>query len=220
MIAVEDLAIQSGSFRLEGISLSVPTGQYGVLMGRTGCGKTTVLEAICGLKRVQGGAVRLLGRDVTHRKAAERGIGYVPQDGVLFRSMTVRDNLGFALRARRWPRRDVAARVDERAELLGIGHLLARKPIGLSGGEIQRVALGRALACSPNVLCLDEPLSSLDHDVRDEMCDLLKAVQTRTRVTTIHVTHDRDQARKLADKLFQFVDGHVEEVDGHHALSG
>jgi ABC-type sugar transport system ATPase subunit len=212
MIAVDGLSIRNGSFTLDGIDLAVPTGEYGVLMGQTGCGKSTLLECICGLKPARGGSVLLQERDVTCLKPAERGIGYVPQDGVLFRTMTVRQNLGFALRVRRWRRRAIRKRVEELAELLGIEHLLGRRTLGLSGGETQRVAIGRALAARPSVLCLYEPLSSLDHDTRQEMCTLLKNMQRHTHVTTLHVTHDRDQARKLADRLFQFVDGRIEQV--------
>lgn len=212
MIALEDLAIASGSFRIEGVSLTIPQGHYGVLMGPTGCGKTTVLEAICGLKTVTQGAIRLMGRDVTRLKAAERGVGYVPQDGALFNTMTVRDHLAFALHVRKWDRKAVKRRVAELAELLDIGHLLHRKPFGLSGGESQRVALGRALSCHPRVLCLDEPLSALDHDMRFDLCSLLDTVKEKMHVTTIHVTHDRNEAARLADCLFTFVDGCIREV--------
>ena len=214
MIAIEEVSVRSGSFRLDGIHLAIPTGQYGVLMGRTGCGKSTILEVICGLRRPHKGKIRLMGRDVTLFKAAERDIGYVPQDGALFTTMTVRENIAFALHIRRWARQEIESRVDELAELLGLTNLLGRRPARLSGGEQQRVALGRAIACRPSTLCLDEPLSSLDYDTRNEMCDLLKTVQKRTAVTTIHVTHDRDQGRILADKLFQFADGMIHEVEG------
>jgi len=212
VIAVKNLSIRNGGFTLDDLSLAVPTGEYGVLMGRTGCGKSTLLECVCGLKPARGGAVQLDDRDVTRLKPAERDIGYVPQDGVLFRTMTVRQNLGFGLRVRRRPRREIRARVEELADLLGIEDLLGRRTAGLSGGETQRVAIGRALAIRPSVLCLDEPLSSLDHDTRQEMCTLLKNMQNHTHVTTLHVTHDRDQARQLANRLFQFVDGHIEQV--------
>src|SRR5215203_3589521 len=118
-------------------------------MGRTGCGKTTLLEAICGLKPVRAGRVLLLGRDVTDLPPADRGVGYVPQDLALFPTMTVREHLGFALEVRRWDMTAAARRVEELTALLGIGHLLERKPPGLSGGEAQRVALGRALSFRP-----------------------------------------------------------------------
>ena len=158
MIRVENLRVQAGTFSLDSISFEVATGQYAVLMGRTGAGKTTLMESICGLRRVACGRIWLLDRDVTRLKPAERGIGFVPQDGALFETMAVHQQLGFALTVRRRTRREIDRRVGELADLLGIKHLLCRKSAGLSGGERQRVALGRALAAHPGVLCLDEPL--------------------------------------------------------------
>jgi ABC-type sugar transport system ATPase subunit len=209
VIAVEDLAIHQGAFRLEGINFSIPTGTYGVLMGRTGSGKTSILEAVCGLRPILGGRIVLHEQDVTALKPAERGIGYVPQDLALFGTMTVEEHLAFAMRVRRWSRGLIRERVDELADLLGIGHLLDRFPPGLSGGEAQRVALGRALTWHPPLLCLDEPLSSLDQDTRGEMCELLATVTARTHVTTLHVTHNRDEARRLAGVMFELVGGRI-----------
>lgn len=207
MIVVEKLHVRVGTFELNNISFSVPEGQYAVCMGRTGSGKTSLLEAVCGLKPVTGGRILLAGVDVTHRKPAERGIGFVPQDGALFDTMTVGEHLAFALVIRRWRRHDIEARVDEMAALLEIEHLLARTPLGLSGGERQRVALGRALAFRPGILCLDEPLSALDEDARDEMHELLKSVQRQTGVTALHVTHSREEAHALADRVLQLQAG-------------
>ena len=211
MIAVEGLSVRAGAFAVEGISFAVGTGEYAVLMGRTGCGKTTLLEAVCGLKPVRGGRVRLLGRDVTDLPPADRGVGYVPQDLALFPTMTVRDHLGFALEVRRWDPDTAARRIAELTELLGLGRLLDRRPAGLSGGEAQRVALGRALAFRPAVLLLDEPLSALDEDTRTGMYGMLRSVQRQTGVTTLHVTHSRAEARALADRLFVFDKGGLRE---------
>ena len=211
MIAVDGLSLQMGAFAVEGVSFSANTGEYAVLMGRTGCGKTSLLEAVCGLKPVRGGRVRLLGRDVTDLPPADRGVGYVPQDLALFPTMTVRENLRFALEVRRWNPAVAARRVEELTELLGLGHLLDRQPPGLSGGEAQRVALGRALAFRPGVLLLDEPLSALDEDTRAGMYELLRSVQRQTGVTTLHVTHSRAEARALADRLFVFDKGVLRE---------
>lgn len=213
MISVENLSIRLGDFALDGVSFEIPTGEYGVLMGRTGCGKTTVLEAVCGLRQVEGGTIRLSGEDVTHVKAARRGIGFVPQDGALFSSMSVRAHLAFGLVIRKWDASAVDRRVDELAEMLGIAQLLDRGPVGLSGGEQQRVALGRALASHPRVLCLDEPLSALDESTRDEMCALLETVQKETGVTTLHITHGHSEARRLADRVLIMEDGAVREDD-------
>jgi ABC-type sugar transport system ATPase subunit len=212
MIVVEHLHLQAGDFALRGLSFSVPAGKYGVLMGKTGSGKTTILETICGLRSVSAGQILLDGRDVTSLKPAQRGIGYVPQDGALFQTMTVRDHLEFALRIRRWPAAEIKGRVEELAEMLQITDLLPRKPPGLSGGEAQRVALGRALSFRPQILCLDEPLSALDDDTRHSLIGLLKNVQHETGVTTLHVTHNRSEAEKLADHRLQLTAGHVHEV--------
>ncbi|MEX2186241.1 MAG: ATP-binding cassette domain-containing protein [Pirellulales bacterium] len=209
MIELTGVGVVSGTFSLSDVAFSVPRGAYAVLMGRTGSGKTTILEAVCGLKRVVAGEIRLGGADVTQLKAAERGIGFVPQDGALFRSMTVREHLDFALEIRRWtkPRRN--DRVAELAAMVGVEHLLGRGVIGLSGGETQRVALGRALSFHPQILCLDEPLSALDDESRQEMIELLKRIQRDTGVTALHVTHNRHEAERLADVWLRLVDGKV-----------
>jgi ABC-type sugar transport system ATPase subunit len=201
MIGVSGLSIQQGRFSLERISFYVPTGKYAVMMGQTGTGKTTLLEAICGLRPIRCGRIELLGRDVTRLKPADRGLAYLPQDLALFQTMTVREHLAFALVIRKWARPQIDRRVCQLAELLGISHLLDRRPQGLSGGESQRVALGRALACEPRVLLLDEPLSALDDSTRNEIYQLLRSVQHQTGVTALHVTHSQSEARALADVL-------------------
>ncbi len=213
MIVVEDLAVRAGHFALEGISFRVPTGLHGFLMGKTGSGKTTILEAICGLKKVSAGRVRLMDRDVTALGPAFRGIGYVPQDGALFPGMTVREHLAFALAIRRWEKASIGRRVGELADLLGLGDLLDRRPEGLSGGEAQRVALGRALANHPRILCLDEPLGALDEETRSEMCQVLRMVRRTTGVTILHVTHSFLEARQLADCLFQLKEGSLRPLE-------
>ena len=202
MIDVEGLAVRAGAFALDGVSFQVPAGGYAVLMGKTGCGKTSILEAICGLRPIAAGRVRLGGRDVTDLAPGDRGVGYVPQDRALFRTMTVRDNLAFSPRVRGWEAGAIDSRVHEMGTLLGIDHLLDRKPAGLSGGEAQRVALGRALAARPSVLCMDEPLTALDDETREEMIGLLQSVRKATGATVLHVTHSREEARRLADPLF------------------
>jgi ABC-type sugar transport system ATPase subunit len=211
MIQLDNLTIRSGPFTLSGINLLVPGGQYAILMGATGQGKTTILEAICGLRNVTGGRVLLSGVDMTRLKPADRGVGYLPQDLGLFPTMTVRGHLEFALRVRRIPQAACNDRVAELAGLLGIEHLLDRHIQRLSGGEAQRVALGRALSFRPQVLLFDEPLNALDEATRDRLCELLRRVQAQTGVTTLHVTHSRAEARHLADKLIILKGGQVEE---------
>jgi ABC-type sugar transport system ATPase subunit len=210
--------LRAGDFRLDNISLRVPTGGYGVLMGKTGSGKTTILESIIGLRSVTKGKIWLCDRDVTDLKPAVRGVGFVPQDGALFSRMTVEQQMALALVVRKVPRDEVRRRVEELAELLQISDLLPRKPRGLSGGERQRVALGRALSFRPRVLCLDEPLSALDDETRHQMCALLDDIRRRTGVTTLHITHNVHEAEALADCLFQLADGRIETVNGQGDL--
>jgi ABC-type sugar transport system ATPase subunit len=212
MIALEQVAMRQDAFSLSGISFEIPAGQYAVLMGKTGSGKTTLAEAICGLRPIAAGRICLAGRDVTRLRPAARGVGYVPQDASLFSMLTVREHLAFALRIRRWSRADIERRVDELAQLLAVGHLLDRRPAGLSGGEAQRVALGRALAMRPQVLVFDEPLSALDDDTRAEMYDLLLAVRRQTSVTVLHITHNRAEADRLADRLLELRGGAVHDA--------
>lgn len=216
MIAVRNLTVRSGTFELANVSLEVPTGTYGVLMGATGSGKTTLLESILGLRDIVAGTVMLAGVDVTRLDPAARGIGYVPQDGALFSRMTVREHLEFALEVRRASAAKISERTASLAAWLGLESLLERRPRNLSGGERQRVALGRALSFHPQVLCLDEPLSALDSETRSQMCRLLRDVQRQTGVTTLHVTHNLDEAEQLADCLFRIDGGQVRRVDARH----
>lgn len=212
MIEVEKLFVQAGDFSINDISLSIDTGSYVALMGKTGCGKTTLLEAICGLKPIVKGSIRLMGKEVGRLRPGERGIGFVPQDLALFPTMTVRDHLAFSLFIRKWNKVDINERVQEVADWLGIAPLLNRKPMGLSGGEKQRVALGRALSFKPDVLCLDEPLSALDDDTREEMFEVFKMVREQSEVTTLHITHNLEESKKLADRLIRFEEGVLTEV--------
>jgi len=211
MIEIENVTVRSGKFVLTNFTAIIPEGDYAVLMGGTGQGKTTVLEAVCGLRPIECGCIRLAGADVTGRKSADRNIGYVPQDLALFSTMTVRDHLEFALRLRRASRALLRERVADLADVLGIGPLLNRRILGLSGGEAQRVALGRALSFRPRVLLLDEPLNALDEPTRDRLCELLRTIQKRDRLTTLHVTHSCNEARQLANRLFVLSEGSVQE---------
>ncbi len=212
MIDIDNATICSGSFCLKGLCFQVPVGEYAVLMGETGCGKSTLVGGICGLQKVKEGRVLLGGRDVTHLEPADRDIGYVPQDAALFPRMNVRQQIAFPLKIRNWSRADVEKRTSELAQMLGLGQLLHRGIQGLSGGEIQRVAIGRALSWRPAILILDEPFSALDEKTREEMYEVLHLVQSETSVTTLHVTHSSAEAKRLADCLFVFREGKVVRV--------
>lgn len=213
MIQLNDIAIAAGDFRLSEINLTIPTGKYGVLMGRTGSGKTTLLEAIAGLAPVTAGQIILGDTDVTAMKPSQRNIGYVPQDGALFNTMSVRDHLSFALTIRKTRQAETNQRVKELAQLLEITHLLERRPFKLSGGERQRVALGRALSFRPSTLLLDEPLSALDEQTRDQICSLLDTIQDHTGVTVLHITHSLAEAERLADCLFRLEGDIIPDTD-------
>ncbi len=212
MIQLENLCLRNGSFELNDLSATIPSGSYGILMGRTGCGKTTILEAICGLQpHVSSGNIRLNDSDVTLLKPAERGIGYVPQDSALFETMSIFENVAFSLRLRQWIESDIEERVHELAELMAITKLLDRRPFGLSGGEAKRVALARALAASPDVLCLDEPLSALDEETHGEICDLLGELHREIEVTILHITHSSAEAHKLGETFLRLEEGQLIE---------
>ena len=199
MIRLEDICWKAGPFSLENVSFEVPSGKYGVLMGRTGSGKTSLVEMICGLRAPSSGRIWLNGRDVTRVAPGERGLGFVPQDGALFPTQTVARQIGFALRMKGAPAAEISDTVRRLAAEMGIEPLLERKPAGLSGGEKQRVALARALAANPGVLLLDEPLAAVDEDTQTGLIQLLQRTQQEHRITVLHVTHSRREAEMLAD---------------------
>jgi ABC-type sugar transport system ATPase subunit len=209
MIALDGVSVRQGAFALDGVRLAVPAGAYAVLLGRTGSGKTTLLEVIAGLRRPAAGRVLLRGKDVTALPPAARAVGYVPQDAALFRTMTVRDNLAFALSVRGAARREIDVRVAELADRLGLAGLLGRRAVGLSGGEAQRVALGRALAFRPDILLLDEPLNAVDEATRADLVAFLDAIRREHRMTVLHVTHTRPEADRLADVVLELDAGRV-----------
>ncbi|MDH4408061.1 MAG: ATP-binding cassette domain-containing protein [Verrucomicrobiales bacterium] len=213
MIRLENISwIAPGKGRspiLDGLSFEVPSAAYAVLMGRTGSGKTTLLEILCGLRAPGSGTVRIDGREVTDLPPGERGIGYVPQDGALFPTLTVREQIAFGLRMRGVAADEIATRVLEAAEGVGVSALLDRLPTGLSGGERQRVALARALVVKPSVLLLDEPLASVDEETQDGLIDLLQRTQREHRITVLHVTHSRREAEGLGELHLRLEGGRV-----------
>ena len=213
MIRLENISwIAPGKGRspiLDGLSFEVPSAAYAVLMGRTGSGKTTLLEILCGLRSPGSGTVRIDGREVTDLPPGERGIGYVPQDGALFPTLTVREQIAFGLRMRGVAADEIATRVLEAAEGVGVSALLDRLPTGLSGGERQRVALARALVVKPSVLLLDEPLASVDEETQDGLIDLLQRTQREHRITVLHVTHSRREAEGLGEMHLRLEGGRV-----------
>ena len=202
-LELRDLRIQQGAFRLGPLSLSVPAGCHALLVGPTGSGKTTLLEVIAGLRKPHSGAILSFGTDITAFPPGDRGIGYVSQDAVAFPTMTVRQNLAFGLAVRKTPIKVQTDRVAELAERLQLTPILDRLAIGLSGGEAQRVALGRALAFRPQLLLLDEPMNALDDVTKESVITLLE----RELLSVLHVTHDHVEVERLADRIYRLEPG-------------
>ena len=212
LIQVRGLSIQLGEFAVREVDLDVGRGEYFVLLGPTGAGKTVLLECIAGLHRPRRGEVFIAGRRVNDLPPERRGLGYLPQDYALFPHLSVARNIGFGLELRRRPAAHIEARVKELAELLGITHLLHRSPVRLSGGERQRVALARALAIEPAVLLLDEPLSALDEQMRENLCVELRRLHERLGTTTIHVSHSFEETLAVADRIGIIHQGRLRQV--------
>lgn len=202
-LELRDLRIQQGAFQLGPVSMPVPTGCHALLLGPTGSGKTTLLEVIAGLRKPQSGSILSFGIDITSYPPGDRGIGYVPQDAVVFPTMTVRQNLAFGLAIRKSPIKLQTEQIAELAERLQLTPILDRPAIGLSGGEAQRVALGRALAFRPKLLLLDEPMSAIDEITKESVIQLLK----RDSISVLHVTHDRAEVERLADRIYRLETG-------------
>jgi sn-glycerol 3-phosphate transport system ATP-binding protein len=197
---------------LEAIDLSIASGTFCVLLGPSGCGKSTTLRIIAGLETASGGQVLIDGRDVTQLPPAERGVAMVFQNYALFPHLSVADNITFGLEVRKVAKDETAKRLAETAELLGLSHLLERKPSQLSGGQQQRVALARALVAQARVCLMDEPLSNLDAQLRQEMRTELRALQQRLGLTVVYVTHDQAEAMSMADQVVLLNKGHVEQA--------
>ena len=186
---------------LKGVSLDVAPGEFVALLGSSGCGKTTLLRSISGFVPVSGGSIRVDGRDVTGVPPERRDMAMVFQSYALWPHMTAAQNIGYGLKLRRMPRPEIAKRVDEILTMLKLDGLGGRMVGQLSGGQRQRVALGRALAVNPRILLLDEPLSNLDARIREDVRHEIKALQKSLGITAIHVTHDREEAMVMADRI-------------------
>ncbi|NQT16631.1 MAG: ATP-binding cassette domain-containing protein [Planctomycetes bacterium] len=212
MIRSESVDFSIGEFRLENANLEVADGEYFVLLGPPGSGKSVLLECLCGLNRVQSGRVFVDGQDVTDAEPRRRCIGYVPQDYALFPHLSVERNIQSGLRARHESRGQIHKRTMAVADLLGIGHLLKRGIVGLSGGEKQRTALARALAIEPRVLLLDEPVSALDESTRERICGELRQLQRELRITTIHISHNLEEAFSVADRGGILFNGRFQQI--------
>lgn len=211
-VQVRDLWIDLEEFHLRQINLDVSAGEYFVILGPTGSGKTVLLETIAGLYQPRSGRILMDGLDVTDAPPERRGIGFVYQDYVLFPHLSVAANIAFGLKLRRTDRGTIDQRVTAFSQLLDIGHLLQRMPGTLSGGEAQRVALARALVVEPRLLLLDEPLSALDPERREALQRQLGRIHRQLGTTTIHVTHNFEEAVALGDRIAVLKEDRVGDV--------
>ncbi|WP_426954397.1 ABC transporter ATP-binding protein [Muricoccus radiodurans] len=209
-VAVEELSVSYGRTPvLQRVSLSVGAGEFVALLGPSGCGKTTLLRSIAGFVKPDSGRILAGGRDITTLAPERRGAAMVFQSYALWPHMTVARTIGYGLEVRGWDRPRIAARVTEMLRLLRLDGLGERLPAQLSGGQRQRVALGRALAIGPEILLLDEPMSNLDARIREGVRHELRALQRQLGITAIHVTHDREEAMILADRIVLLHEGRI-----------
>jgi sulfate transport system ATP-binding protein len=209
---------RDGAAAVAAVSFRAQAGEITSLLGPSGSGKSTLLRMIAGLEEPDSGAIVLAGRDVTRVSPRERRVGFVFQNYALFRHMTVFDNVAFGMRIRKRSKADITKRVEELLALVQLPNLGARFPSQLSGGQRQRVALARALATDPEVLLLDEPFGALDARVRLELREWLASFQQQTKVTTILVTHDQQEAFELSQHVVLLHDGKVEQAGSPHEL--
>lgn len=196
---------------VDDVSLTADEGSLLVLLGPSGCGKSTTLRLIAGLEQPDSGRITIGGVDVTHLSPAQRKIAMVFQSYALFPHLSVAENIVFGLRVRRVSRGERDARLKKVADIVGLSHLLERKPSQLSGGQRQRVALGRAIIAEAKVCLMDEPLSNLDAKLRHEMRTEIRALQQRLGMTMVYVTHDQTEAMTMADRVVLMRDGKIEQ---------
>jgi molybdate/tungstate transport system ATP-binding protein len=212
MIAIKNLKVNLGDFLLQNINLDIEPGEYFIVLGPTGAGKTVLLESIAGLYPVLEGEVWIGNKEITGMSPEKREIGIVYQDQVLFPHLSVEKNIAFGLKMRKCPKDEAKAKIDAIVEVVGISHLLKRIPATLSGGEKQKVALARALVTEPKVLLLDEPLSALDPETRERMQGELREIHRRIELSVIHVTHDFEEAIALGHRVAVLNDGCIAQI--------
>ncbi|GAB4230404.1 MAG: ATP-binding cassette domain-containing protein [Stanieria sp.] len=214
-VKLQNIARKFGNITaIENITLDIPNGEFWVLVGPSGCGKSTILRAIAGLESITEGEIYIGNKLVNSIPARQRDVAMVFQNYALYPHLTVAENLAFGLRMRREAEAEINRKVQAVARSLNIEHLLKRKPKQLSGGQQQRVALGRAIARVPQVFLLDEPLSNLDAQLRDDTRTELKQLHNQVGITTIYVTHDQTEAMTLADRIVVLKDGKIQQI-GH-----
>lgn len=208
MLELKNINLSFGPFAISEINLKLEKGDYFVLLGPSGAGKSVILELIAGILKPDKGAVYLSKKEITHDKIQDRSVGLVFQDFAIFPHLNVAQNIAYPLKIKRWTKERIQERVEELAKQMDIFHLLERSTVSLSGGEKQRVALARTLALSPDLLLLDEPLASLDVQLKKDLRSQLRKLH-KSGQTIIHVTHDFEEALLLADKVAIFNQGKI-----------
>ncbi|MBN9681098.1 MULTISPECIES: ABC transporter ATP-binding protein [unclassified Corallococcus] len=212
-VSFKDVAKRYGDVSvIEGLNLDIRDHEFMVLVGPSGCGKSTALRMIAGLEEISGGTISIGERAVNALPPKDRDVSMVFQNYALYPHMSVRQNLEFGLKIRKTPKPEMDKLVDEAAEILGITHLLDRKPKALSGGQRQRVALGRAIVRKPAVFLFDEPLSNLDAKLRVQMRSEIKKLQHRLQVTSVYVTHDQIEAMTMGHRIAVMKDGKLQQL--------
>src|SRR5690606_17618683 len=210
---IRNLSKYFGRFQaLHDINLSIADGEFLILLGPTGAGKTTTLRCVAGLEKHEG-TLSMDGRPINTLTPAERDVAFVFQSYALYPRKTVLENMAFPLEARRWSKQQIEARVKEIARMLAIDSLLNRRPAELSGGQQQRVALGRAMVRQPHLFLMDEPLTNLDFMLRVEMRAELKRLQTELAATFFYVTNDQVEAMSMADRIAVLNEGVLQQID-------
>jgi len=212
MIRIENISKDWKEFKLDDVSIQIEDGEYFVILGPSGSGKTMLLELMAGIWDPDSGKIFMGGKEITRLPPEQRGVGFVYQDYMLFPHKTVFENIAFGLRMAKMPNDEIESKVNEMMNLLKIKHLANRLPRTLSGGEKQRTALARALIIYPRVLLMDEPLSALDKNTRDDLMQELKQLHQNFDVTIVHVTHNFDEALMLADRMAVMRNGRISQV--------
>jgi len=202
MVQVDNFSVRSGLFQIQDISFKIKKGSCLALLGKSGSGKTTIIEAICGLGEVTSGNIFIDGKDVTHLPPHQRNVGYVPQENVLFCTMTIREQLAYSLTLKNIPPKIISNRVLEVASSLDICDLLDRYPNGLSGGEAKRVAIGRAITNKPSLLCLDESFTNLDDEALKNVMSIVKSTVKDENITTLFITHKKEEIAEFSDDQY------------------
>jgi molybdopterin-binding protein len=212
VIRIRDLKVDLGNFWLKDINLDIEEGEYFIILGPTGAGKTVLLEALAGLYPVARGDIWVDGREISKLRPEKREMGIVYQDQVLFPHLLVKENIAFGLKLMKYPKEKISKKMDDMVGLLGINHLMERDPSTLSGGEKQKVALTRALVTDPRVLLLDEPLSALDPETKEGLQGELRELHHRLKITVLHVTHDFEEAVALGSRVAVLNEGQIVQV--------